>query len=146
MKLYYNRDLVSILLVWVNYESNPIFLDVIATFGLVSGQTKVSSDVTSKYGKLSEPYLQGFVLETFKAVPGVGKTGWNASETPYQGVFSRPHGYGIKIKNDCIWNAKEAPIRDHPKCKIFSGHLCKVVPLCRNWAIIGRAHTVKFWK
>ncbi|KAM7426828.1 hypothetical protein ABFA07_021945 [Porites harrisoni] len=62
------------------------------TFGLVSGQTKVSSDVTSKYGKLSEPYLQGFVLETFKAVPGVGKTGWNASETPYQGIFSRPHG------------------------------------------------------
>ena len=99
MKLHYNRDLVSILLIQVNYESNPIFLDIIATFGLVSGQTKVSSDVTSKYGKLSEPYLQGFVLETFKAVPGVGKTGWNASETPYQGIFSRPHGYGIKIKN-----------------------------------------------
>lgn len=102
MKLHYNRDSVSILLVRVNYESNPIFLYVIATFGLVSGQTKVSSDVTSKYGKLSEPYLQGFVLETFKAVPGVGKTGWNASETPYQGIFSRPHGYGIKIKNDGI--------------------------------------------
>lgn len=69
------------------------FICSTATFGLVTGQTKVSSDVTSKYGKLSEPYLQGFILETFKAVPGVGKTGWNASETPYQGIFSRPHGY-----------------------------------------------------
>lgn len=65
------------------------------TLGLVSGKTVVSSDVTSKYGKLSEPYLQGFILETFKAVPGVGKTGWNASETPYQGIFSRPHGVPV---------------------------------------------------
>lgn len=63
-----------------------------ATFGLVSGQTSVASDVTSKYGKLGEPYQQGFVLETFKATPGVGKIGWNASETPYQGIFSRPLG------------------------------------------------------
>ena len=53
----------------------------------------VSSDVTSKYGKLSEPYQQGFVLETFKAVPGVNKIGWNSSEIPYQGIFSRPQGY-----------------------------------------------------
>ncbi|XP_068725152.1 uncharacterized protein [Montipora capricornis] len=63
-----------------------------SSFGLVGGQTVVSSDVTSKYGKLSEPYQQGFVLETFKAVPGVTKIGWNSSEIPYQGIFSRPQG------------------------------------------------------
>lgn len=52
--------------------------------------------MTSKYAKLGEPYQQGFILETFKAVPGIGKIGWNASETPYQGVFSRPMGYDKK--------------------------------------------------
>ena len=72
---------------------------VTATFGLVTGQTTVASDVTSKYNKLSEPYQQGFILETFKAMPGVGKIGWNANETPYQGMFSRPQGYGNSKRN-----------------------------------------------
>lgn len=72
-------------------------LHIAATFGLVTGQTTVSSDVTSKYNKLGEPYQQGFILETFKAMPGVGKIGWNANETPYQGIFSRPLGYGNQL-------------------------------------------------
>lgn len=72
---------------------------ITATFGLVTGQTTVASDVTSKYNKLGEPYQQGFILETFKAMPGVGKIGWNANETPYQGIFSRPLGYGNSKRN-----------------------------------------------
>ena len=79
---------------------------ITATFGLVTGQTTVASDVTSKYNKLGEPYQQGFILETFKTIPGVGKIGWNANETPFQGIFSRPLGYGYnkrnKIKCNCI--------------------------------------------
>ena len=66
----------------------------------MTGKTTVSSDVTSKYNKLGEPYPQGFILETFKAVPGIGKIGWNASETPYQGIFSRPFGYGKQTSTD----------------------------------------------
>ena len=65
----------------------------------MTGQTTVASDVTSKYNKLGEPYQQGFILETFKAMPGVGKIGWNANETPYQGMFSRPLGYGNSKRN-----------------------------------------------
>ena len=72
---------------------------ITATFGLVTGQTTVASDVTSKYNKLGEPYQQGFILETFKAMPGVGKIGWNSNETPYQGIFSRPQGYGKNKRN-----------------------------------------------
>ena len=66
----------------------------------------MASDVTSKYNKLGEPYQQGFILETFKAMPGVGKIGWNANETPYQGIFSKPLGYAgianeIKVNVQC---------------------------------------------
>ena len=62
------------------------------TTGLIAGQTVVSSDITSQYSKLSGPYGQGFILETFKGVPGVGKMGWSASESPYQAIYSRPNG------------------------------------------------------
>jgi len=78
-------------------EDNVVHIT--ATFGLVTGQTTVASDVTSKYNKLGEPYQQGFILETFKAMPGVGKIGWNANETPYQGTYSRPQGYGNNNRN-----------------------------------------------
>ena len=82
-----------------NNNNKDYVLHFTATFGLVTGQTTVASDVTSKYNKLGEPYQQGFILETFKAMPGVGKIGWNANETPYQGMFSRPLGYGNSKRN-----------------------------------------------
>ena len=74
------------------WSMHSFYVSVSASLGLVTGQTTVSSDVTSKYGKLSEPYTQGFVLDTFKGVPGVAKMGWNASEAPFQGIYSRPFG------------------------------------------------------
>ncbi|XP_031563995.1 uncharacterized protein LOC116299477 [Actinia tenebrosa] len=80
----------------LKYDYHFTKIDVLtvgkATLGLTTGQTLVSSDITSKYGELSTPYGQGFVLADFNQVPGIGKIGWNANENPYQAVFSRPQG------------------------------------------------------
>ena len=62
------------------------------TRGLTGAKKVVSSDITSKYGELSLPYSQGFLLVDFNNVPGIGKIGWNSSESPFQAIFSRPLG------------------------------------------------------
>ncbi|CAH3042738.1 unnamed protein product [Pocillopora meandrina] len=106
----------------IRYTLHFVTIDVTTigqtTFGLVTGKTSVSSDVTSKYAKLGEPYQQGFILETFKAVPGIGKIGWNASETPYQGVFSRPmgapvyHSWQLLVVKSSIQTVERAGLLD----------------------------------
>jgi len=64
---------------------------IVATRGLTVTKM-LSSDITSKYGELSSPYSQGFILVDFNNVPGIGKIGWNSSESPFQAIFGRPLG------------------------------------------------------